>query len=133
MNLELFSTLNRAYPFLSVCVYAEQEYIGIVQNRDSQITSFYDYGSLETQELKRLFLDLGEQWWWESNRIIPINLFLKAEWQPFKPYMKTFISKNLNVIHGPCCSILNMSPKKSKRKTIIQLKKNHPPVVKVKS
>ena len=114
-------------------MYADQEYIGIVQNRDTQITSFYDYGSLETQELKRLFLDLGEQWWWESNRIIPINLFLKSEWTPFKPYMKTFVSKNLNVIHGPCCSILNLNPKKSRRKTVIQLKRNHPPVVKVKS
>ena len=79
MENNLFEKLGEKYPFLTVCRYADMEFVGIIQNHDNTITSIYDFGQLPTQELKVLFLELGEQWWWESNRSIPINLFLKSE------------------------------------------------------
>ena len=30
------------------------------------------------QKKRMKFLELGDVWWWESNRQIPIHLFLKA-------------------------------------------------------
>jgi hypothetical protein len=92
--------------------------VGIIQNRDDAITTIYDFGSIQDPESKRLFVELANVWWWESNRSIPINIFLKNDWDPFKAYLKTFVNKDLEIIHGPTCSLIDMARKKSKRKSI---------------
>jgi hypothetical protein len=92
--------------------------VGIIQNRDDIVTTIYDYGSIIQPQLKEKFLELGEVWWWESNRLIPINMFLKEEWITFKPYLRTFNNKSLDIIHGPICSISELSKKKTKRRSI---------------
>lgn len=117
-NQQLFTKLAEKYPFLTVCKYADEEHVGIIQNRDSTITTMYDFGVLPSQELKELFLELGEVWWWESNRTIPINIFLRGEWAPFKPYTRTFVNKSLEILSGPCCSLNDIVHKKKKRKSI---------------
>jgi len=84
MENQLFERIQEKYPFLSIVLYADKEYIGIIMNHDKILTTMYDFGSIFDDNLKKLFLELGETWWWESNRSIPINLFLKEEWEPFK-------------------------------------------------
>jgi hypothetical protein len=118
MNTEIFTKLTDKYPFITLCVYASQEYVGIIQNRDDVITTIYDFGSITDAEAKKLFLELANIWWWESNRSIPINIFLKQDWDPFRIYLRTFINKDLEVLHGPVCSLAEMARKKSKRKSI---------------
>jgi hypothetical protein len=83
----------------------------------------YDYGAITQAELRAKFLELGEIWWWESNRSIPINIFLKDEWGIFKPYVKTFNNKGLQVIHGPVVSMSDFSKKRSKRRSITLVKR----------
>ena len=118
MNNDIFSKLADKYPFITLCVYASTEYVGIIQNKDDAITTIYDFGSIQDSDLKREFLELANIWWWESNRSIPINIFLKSEWDPFKIYLKTFVNKDLEIVHGPVCSLVDMARKKSKRKSI---------------
>jgi len=118
MNKEILIKLTENYPFITVCVYAAQEYVGIVQNRDTVITTIYDFGSIADVEEKKKFLELADVWWWESNRAIPINIFLKHEWAPFKGYLRTFVNKDLEILHGPVCSLIDMARKKSKRRSI---------------
>jgi hypothetical protein len=118
MNKELFEKLSEKYPFITLCVYSSQEYVGIIQNRDDAITTIYDFGSIVNLEVKQLFLELANVWWWESNRSIPINIFLKKEWEPFRVYIRTFANKDLEIIHGPVCSLAEIARKKSKRKSI---------------
>jgi hypothetical protein len=123
MGSDIFTKLAEKYPFITLCVYASNEYLGIVQNRDDAITTIYDFGSITHPELKRRFLDLANVWWWESNRSIPINIFLKEEWEQFRPYLRTFANKDLEILHGPVCSLNEMSRKKSKRKSITLVRK----------
>jgi hypothetical protein len=118
MGNDIFSKLADKYPFITLCVYASTEYVGIIQNKDDAITTIYDFGSIQDQEQKRQFLELANVWWWESNRSIPINIFLKSEWDPFKEYLKTFVNKDLEILHGPACSLIDIARKKSKRKSI---------------
>lgn len=118
MGNDLFTKLAQKYPFITLCVYASNEYIGIIQNQDDAVTTMYDFGSIQDVDHKRLFLDLANTWWWESNRSIPINIFLKHEWDVFRPYLKTFVNKDLEILHGPVCSLSEMARKKSKRKSI---------------
>ena len=118
MNEEIFTKLTDRYPFITLCLYASQEYVGIIQNRDDIITTIYDFGSISDLDNKKQFLELANIWWWESNRSIPINIFLKQEWDPFKATLRTFINKDLEILHGPVCSLADMARKKSKRKSI---------------
>jgi hypothetical protein len=118
MNNDIFTKLAEKYPFITLCIYASNEYIGIVQNQDSIITTIYDFGAIQNIKDKQQFLDLANVWWWESNRSVPINIFLKTEWDMFKPYLRTFTNKDLEILHGPVCSLSEMSRRKSKRKPI---------------
>ena len=118
MNNDFFEKLAEKYPFITLCVYATTEYVGIIQNQDETITTIYDFGAIQDANAKSQFLELANTWWWESNRSIPINIFLKGDWDTFKPYLRTFTNKDLEILHGPVCSLSEMSRKKSKRKSI---------------
>lgn len=123
MGNDIFTKLAEKYPFITLCVYSSNEYVGIIQNQDDVVTTIYDFGSLQDMDAKRRFLELANIWWWESNRSIPINIFLKQDWEPFKSCLKTFVNKDLEIIHGPVCSLSEMARKKSKRKSITLVRK----------
>ena len=110
------------YPFLSLVTYGGQEYVGIIQNQDDSFLSMYDYSRLDA-DLKPLFLELGDSWWWESNRTIPINLFLKKDFSKFSKFLTTFNIKDTEVIKGPSVSIADLAKKRSKRRNIQLVKK----------
>lgn len=120
---ELLIKLLEKFPFLSHIKYGQNEYIGIVQNRDAHCTSFYNYERITETDLKKQFLELGEIWWWESNRMIPINIFLKDDWKPFRPFLTTFVSKDCEIIAGPNVSLNDLSKKRTKRRSIQLVKK----------
>lgn len=122
-NEDFFKKLSDNHPFITICIYAGQEYVGIIQNRDDLVTTMYDYGSIVSDDLRSKFLELGDTWWWESNRAIPINLFLKNDWAPFKPYLRTFNNKSLEIIHGPIVSMSDFAKKRTKRRSITLVKR----------
>jgi hypothetical protein len=123
INKDFFKKLSENHPFITVCSFANQDYVGIMQNRDDICTTIYDYGAIVDLGIKTRFLELGEIWWWESNRQVPINIFLKEEWNVFKPYLKTFNNKSLVILHGPVISMTDANKKKSKRKSITLVKR----------
>ena len=118
MTTDIFAQLAEKYPFITLCRYATTEYVGIIQNQDEAITTIYDFGAIQDVAAKRVFLDLANIWWWESNRTIPINIFLKGDWDQFRPYVRTFSNRDLVILHGPVCSLAEMSRRRSKRKSI---------------
>jgi len=116
MSANIIEQLTVKYPFMSLCVYAGTEYIGIVQNQDHAVTTIYDFGSIKDVELKHQFLDLASIWWWESNRSVPINIFLRKEWDIFREYRRTFNNKDLEILCGPVCSLSELTRRKAKKK-----------------
>ena len=118
MTTDIFAQLAEKYPFITLCRYATTEYVGIIQNQDEAITTIYDFGAIQDVAAKRVFLDLANIWWWESNRTIPINIFLKGDWDQFRPYVRTVTNRDLVILHGPVCSLAEMSRRRSKRKSI---------------
>jgi len=115
---EIFETLKNKFPFLSLIRKGDLEFVGIIQNQDNQVTSFYDYGRIMLPADKMKFLKLGEMWWWESNRKIPINIFLKKDFLYFKPTLVTLSSKDIKIMHGPVVRLEDISKKRVKRRTI---------------
>lgn len=118
-----YQQLLTEYPFLTYLVYGGNDYIGVVQNVDDLITTIYDFGALKSTEQKNQFLLLAETWWWESNRLVPINVFLREDWSPFKPVLKTMNSKDVQIKFGPYVSLKEISAKRSKRRSITLIRK----------
>jgi hypothetical protein len=119
----LLKNIEQNYPFVSVVAYGQNEYVGIIANQDSSVTSMYVYNNLRSDTDKKLLIELGEVWWWESNRMIPINIFLKKEIGQLNYCMMTMNSKDVRVSIGPCVSLNNMSIKRVKRKSIQVVRK----------
>jgi hypothetical protein len=78
----------------------------------------YDYGSLKSEEEKRVYLYLADVWWFESNKNVPINVFLRQEWAIFRPTLKTFNSKEVDLKMGPNISLKEIAAKRRKRRSI---------------
>lgn len=115
---EIFETLKTKFPFLSLIRKGDLEFVGIVSNQDNQVTSFYDYGRIMLPSDKMKFLKMGETWWWESNRKIPINIFLKGDFSYFKTTLVSLSTKDIEIAHGPCVRLDEISKKRVKRRTI---------------
>ena len=115
---EIFNTLRDKFPFLSLIRKADMEFVGIVQNEDTNVISFYDYSRLYSPQDKMTFLKYGESWWHESNRKIPINIFLKGDFRYFRTTLVTLNSKDVEIVHGPTVRLSDISKKRVKRRTI---------------
>jgi len=122
-NMQDQQEIQEKFPFFTMLTYGEKEYFGIVQNQDNAVTSFYDYNVLVAPEEKKQFVELGETWWWESNRQIPIDVFLFNEMREFRNCLKTFNNKDIEIIFGPVTSTHNLVKKRIKRRTIQLVKK----------
>lgn len=121
--MRMTNNIQENFPFITVLTHVEREYVGIIINQDAQITSFYDYSLIKTEPEKQRFLELGEIWWWESNRQIPITIFLQHEITSFRYIIKNFSTKDVKVILGPITSLNNMLIKRVKRKSITLVRK----------
>ena len=121
--MRITTNLQENFPFISVIVHVSHEYVGIIINQDAQVTSMYDYSAIKTDEEKQRFIELGEAWWWESNRQIPINIFLAREILDFRYVIKNFSTKDVKLMHGPCTSLNDIIVKRIKRKSITLVRK----------
>jgi len=109
---------KKTLPFLTCIRNSDIEIVGIIINQNESVISIYDMGSIFDQEKRKLLLELGEQWWWESNRKIPINIFLKNEMIAFRDCIKTLNSKDIEHVFGPIVNLNDIAEKRVKRKSI---------------
>ena len=120
---EIFNTLKDKFPFLSLIRKGDLEFVGIVQNQDSSVISFYDYGRIMSPQDKMRYLKCGEIWWYESNRKLPINIFLKGDFRYFRSTLVTLNSKDIQIVEGPTVKLSEISKKRVKRRTIQLVRK----------
>ena len=123
MEVNELEQIQEQFPYLSCVRAAEIEFVCIIQNADDKIMSFYDFNSISDPNEKKLFLELGEIWWHESNRILPINIFLQGQMEPYKQYIRTVQLKNTDILFGPITSLNNLFQKRIKRRQIQLVKK----------
>lgn len=122
MQDELEMLTNR-YPFIQIGKYGNREIVGIVQNAQKTIVSVYDLSEIKDMDDKKELLRLGEEYWWNSNRKVGIDIFLKDEIKKFKKYLKSFNAKEYNHVHGPFPSLGGLQQKRLKRKQITLIRK----------
>ena len=119
----LLKEIAKNFPFISVVQYGGNEYVGIVINQDQYVTSMYVYTNIRSAKEQQSFLELGDAWWWESNRLIPISIFMRDEIAPFKYTIMTMNSKDVKITVGPTINLNNMAIKRVKRKSVQLVKK----------
>lgn len=112
------------FPFLSYGVMQDTPYLGIVQNADNQFISIYVLDLIPDEESRKLFLTFGERWWWESNRKIPINVFIKdARFKRFRDYLRMFSAKDFQLIEGPKVSLAETMNRRIRKRQITLVRK----------
>ena len=119
--------LLEKFPFLSYGRMLDVDYIGIVQNSDSQLLSMYVLEGIPDEGLRRMFLLLGESWWWNSNRAIPINIFHKERFLPFRPCLKHFSRKDFDLIAGHAVSLQETIARRVRKRQITLVRDPRPP------
>lgn len=110
--------LQEKFPFLTIIRHLDTEYLGIVQNADQTFIHLYVMDNTFTDKMKIEFLSCGETWWWESNRQIPINMFVRDRFVIFKKYLRIFAMKETEILQGPVVNLREMINKRVKRRTI---------------
>lgn len=111
-------------PFITGIKYSNVEYYGIVVNYDNTILTLYDLAKMPDQKIRQEFVVLGETWWWESNRQLPIDVFLHHEMKQFQPYLTTVVMKDVEHLFGPMTTLQNLLKKRIKRRGIQLVKKS---------
>ena len=118
--------IEEKFPFISVVTYGQKEFVGIINNQDNFVTSMYVYTDLLEDQEKKAFMELGEAWWWESNRMIPISIFMRKEMEQFRNILTTMNSKDVKVVMGPTVNLNNLAVKRVKRKSVQLIRKPKP-------
>lgn len=106
------------FPFLTLFEFGGEELLGIVQNANKNVVSVYVLNHIASQEEKRMLIEAGKKWWEQSNRRIPINLFLKEDFGDFSNYLNTYSRKEFTHIQGPIFGIQDLNNKRIKRKKV---------------
>ena len=112
------SEILNKFPFLSLCKIGEEEILGIIQNYTNTLASIYVYNVLTSTEDKQLFLEYGEEWWWQSNRLLPINLVIGVKFKRLSYCLRTYNVKDFEILHGEPVSLQNIITKRIKRRQI---------------
>jgi hypothetical protein len=120
---KLRDDIEQNLPFISVINYGDNEYVGIIINQDQHVTSFYDLNALKNLEDRAAVIEIGEQWWWESNRQFPINIFCREQLQPYYYAVKTLNSKDTRIVLGPVVNLMNLTLKRVKRRSVQLVRK----------
>jgi hypothetical protein len=112
------------FPFLSLGVMQDTPYLGIVQNCDNQFTSIYILDLIPDENARRVFLELGDRWWWESNRKIPINVFIKDQrFKQFRSALRMFSTKDCEIVAGPRVSLAETMNRRIRKRQVTLVRK----------
>ena len=110
-------------PFLSYGKLNENQYLGVVQNCDAQLISIYDLNAIPSKELRQDFLLCAETWWWELNWQVPINIFLKDRFRPYRPFLKHFSRKDFVLIAGPIVSLQETIARRVRKRQVMLVRR----------
>jgi len=107
------------HEFLTFLVLSSGEVrVGIIQNESPKVVQFYDYEKIRNKNHQKLFLELGDSWWWGSNQALPVDSFIGEEFDIFSPALTGYPKKSIEEIHGPTISLQEQYLKRVKKKKI---------------
>lgn len=113
-----YHKLQDKFPFLTCLRWQDREYIGIVQNVTDKMITFYNIDLIKHEVDRDVFIEYGASWWNESNRLLPISIFLRDQMRQYRPALQTFKLKETEILFGPVTSLNHLLNKRIKRRQI---------------
>lgn len=111
--------IREMYPFFSILVMRDGHQVpGIIQNSSSSLVWLYHFEEISTPALRKQFLDYGKLWWNQSDRSIPIEVFIGTDFDIFRPHLKGHPRKNIDTIHGHMVDLGETFRRRIKRKIV---------------
>lgn len=112
------------FPFLTYGVMHDEEYLGIIQNADNQFVSMYIIDLIPDENARKLFMTFGDRWWWESNRKVPINVFIKdPRFKSFRTCLRMFSAKDFEIVQGPTVSLAESINRRIRKRQVVLVRK----------
>ncbi len=106
-----------ALPFITVLTCNGEQYIGVLKIKSKQYITLYCFNNMPEVDKNEL-IALAQQWWWQSNRAIPISLFMREEMEVYEKYTVRFNTDLCSNIKGPLISLSELPTKRIKRRNI---------------
>lgn len=116
---QALEVIRETYPFFSILVLKDGHQVpGIIQNSSSSLVWIYHFEEIQTASARKTFLDYGKTWWNQSDRTIPIEVFIGTEFDVFRPHLKGHPRKNIDTIHGHLVDLGETFRRRIKRKIV---------------
>jgi len=110
--------MRKDYPFLTYLEYCDVSVIGIVQNVTTQFIMIFNYEEIKGEEQKKKFLELGENWWYESNTKVPIDVFLGDKFEEFRRVLRGYSRREVKQVVGPMINLSEMYNRRIKKRRV---------------
>lgn len=110
--------IKQNFPFMSYINIGDRNILCLIQNIDDKLISYYAVEDIKDIDQLKKFIRLANLWWFGSNRKLPINIFIGEEIKMFNSYLRHMSNKNVEIEFGPATSLLNLIPKRPKKKQI---------------
>lgn len=94
------------------------EIVGIVKIKTKQFITLYDFSKIKNPLDKKELLSYASIWWNQSNRTIPISIFIKNDIEKFESFTTRIDADEFELIHGPLVSISDIPRKRIKRRNV---------------
>lgn len=103
-------------PYITNIIGSSGSYFGILKIRSKDYVSLYCFKDMPQEDIEEL-LKLAEKWWWQSNRTIPISVFMSEDIVKFEKYCIRFSTQMVEII-GPNISLSDLPSKRIKRRNL---------------
>lgn len=117
-DAKALEVIRDTYPFFSILVLKDgQQVAGIIQNSTPTFVWIYQFDGVQKPQ-RKLFLDHGRTWWNQSDRTVPIEVFIGPEFDIFRPCLKGHPRKNIDCVHGHLVDLGETFRKRIKRRIV---------------
>jgi len=96
----------------------DRRIVGVIQNVTTKFVMMYDMTKLSTVSERKVFMNLVQEWWDESNTNIPVNIFIGRDFDPFYYSLSGIPIAGIREIHGHQVNIQKTFGRKIKRRRI---------------
>ena len=104
--------------YVTYGVFDSREIVGIVKIKTKQFITLYDFSKIKNPADKKELLSFAAIWWSQSNRTIPISIFIKNDIEKFEAFTTRIDTDAFELLHGPLVAISDIPRKRIKRRNV---------------
>jgi hypothetical protein len=108
---------HKTYPYVTVLEHNGVTYYGIIKIKSKQYCTLYCFHLMNEDQQEEL-LEQAYIWWCQSNRTIPMCLFMREEIEQYEVFTQRFNTDSVKFISGPVISLSDLPTKRIKRRNV---------------